>query len=228
VNSRQLRRTIRILAVLGAVIATAFAVTAVPATLLTNDGQVAEGSISGIGPVIRLLATEGVTSTGPDRQFDIPLSSIRQITVDFPRVVIETLDGALIGPFSAFAGISEALQLDRAGEPLVTLPTSALRAIALNGHALRPVPRVWLGDGYLSEPEIMSARPFEAAECDDCSITFPQPARDPDLIPIWNGMSPEVAAPEPTEGLPWWVGLLVVGGIMAAVYFLAPAGTTSP
>jgi len=197
----------------GIVTGAAIAADAVPAVILTNTGQVAEGSITGIAPVIRLLATDGVTSVGPGPQFDVPLSSIRQITLDFPRVVIETDDRTLIGPYSSFRGISEALQFDRTGEPSVTIPVSSLRAIALNGHSLRPVPRVWLGDGHLSMPEIAGAAPFVAPECVECTISQAPSNGDADLTPICNGLTPEYVPEEPET--PLWVGLLGVAAVIA-------------
>ena len=196
-----------------------FTVSGVPAVILTNVGQTAEGSLAGIAPVVRLLATDGAASIGPDRPFDVPLGSIRQITLDFPRIVIETADRTLIGAFSSFEGISEALQFDRAGEPSVTIPTTSLRAIALNGHPLRPVPRVWLTTGYLSMPEITGASPFVAAECEDCTIGPPRMDAGADLTPIWNELSPGYVPEEPEE-LPWWVGLLGVAALIVFVTLL--------
>jgi len=210
----------------GIVAGAVIAADAVPAVILTNLGQVAEGSISGIAPVIRLLATDGVTSVGPGPQFDVPLSSIRQITLDFPRVVVETDDRTLIGPYSSFRGISEALQFDRTGEPSVTIPVSSLRAIALNGHSLRPVPRVWLGHGYLAMPEIVGAAPFVAADCVDCTISPARPDGDADLTPIWNEMEPEYVPEEP-EALPWWVGLLGVAALIVVAYLLTSSAAPS-
>jgi hypothetical protein len=203
-----------------------FTVSGVPAVLLTNAGQTAEGSLAGIAPVLRLLATDGVPSIGPDRQFDVPLASIRQITLDFPRIVIETGDRTLIGAYSSFEGISQALQFDRAGEPSVTIPTSSLRAIALNGHSLRPVPRVWLTTGYLSMPEILAASPFVAAECEDCTIGPLRTDADADLTPIWNALSPGYVPEEPEE-LPWWVGLLGVAALVIVVTLLTSAAGSS-
>ena len=196
----------------------AITASAVPAVILTNLGQVAEGSLTGIDPVIRLLKTDAVTSVGPGPQFDVPLSSIRQITIDFPRVVIETADRTLIGPYSSFSGISDALKLERTGEPSVVIPTSSLRAIALNGHSLHPVPRVWLGNGYLSMPEIAGATPFVPADCADCSITLPR-VDDADLTLVWNGLTPEYVPEEPEE-LPWWVGLLGVAALIVVAFLL--------
>ena len=219
------KRTITALLIGGIVGGTAIATGAVPAVILTNVGQVAEGSLTGIAPVIRLVATDGVTSIGPGRQFDVPLTSIRQITIDFPRVVIETADRTLIGPYSSFSGISQALWFNRAGEPSVMIPTSSLRAIALNGHPLRPVPRVWLGHGYLSMPEISGASPFVAPECENCTISLPRTDADADLTPIWSGLSPEYVPEEPE--LPWWVGLLGVTALIVIAYLLTSTGVPS-
>ncbi len=222
-----MKRAIAALLIGGILGVVTFATSAVPAVILTNHGQVAEGSLSGMASVIRLLETDGVTSIGPGLQFDIPLSSIRQITIDFPRVVIEAENRTLIGPYSSFKGIAEALQFDHAGEPSVTIPTSSLRAIALNGHSLRPVPRVWLGDGHLTKPEISAASPFVAAECDDCTIDLPQSDRDADLSPVWNGLTPEYVPEEEAE-LPWWVGLLGVAVlVVVAMLLTSQSGSSS-
>jgi len=227
VGIRQRRKCAIVALLIGGVLGgLAIAAGAVPAVILTNLGQVAEGSLTGIAPVVRLLATDGVTSVGPGPQFDVALDSIRQITLDFPRIVIETETRTLIGPYSAFSGIAQALQLDRIGEPTVTIPTSSLRAIALNGHALRPVPRVWLGDGHLSMPEISGASPFVAAQCPECTIGPSQMRSDADLTPIWNGLTPEYVPEEPDE-LPWWVGLLGVAAVVVVAIVLTSMMGTS-
>ena len=198
----------------------------VPAVVLTNTGKVAEGSLSGIAPVVRLSAPEEVTIVGPDAQFDVPLSSILQITLDFPRVVIETAERVLIGPFSAFRGIAEIVRLDRPGENSVTFPTASLRAIALNGHPLRPVPRAWLGDRYLSEPEIFAAAPFVDAECEDCTIVPPSRSEDEEPTPIWN-LTPDYPVEEESSGLPWWVGLLGVAALFVLAYLFSTSGSST-
>jgi len=101
-----------------------------------------------------------------------------------------------------------------------------LRAIALNGHSLRPVPRVWLGDGYLSMPEISGVSPFVAAECDDCTISLPRTDADADLTLVWNELSPEYVPEEPAE-LPWWLGLLGVATLIVIAYLLTSTGGPS-
>jgi len=204
------------------------ATAAVQATLLTNKGQIADGTLTGIGPVLRLSAPDEVAIIGPDRQFDVPLSSILQITLDFPRVVIEATDRVLIGPFSAFSGIGEALHLDRSDGSLVTIPTASLRAIALGGHALRPVPREWMGDRYLSEPEILAASPLTLETgCDDCSIALPDRPLLADDTPIWNGLEPQVSLEEEPAGLPWWLGLLGFAAVVVVALLLTSGGSST-
>lgn len=215
-------RNVGILVLVSLVVAgLSFAVSATQATVLTNKGQIATGTLTGIGPVIRLSAPDEVSIIGPDRQFDVQLSSILQITLDFPRVVIEATDRVLIGPYSAFQGIDEALRLERSDGSLVTIPTTSLRAIAFAGHALRPVPREWMGDRYLSEPEILAASPLTLETgCDDCSITPPRIVINEDDTPIWNGLEPQVPVEEEPAGLPWWLGLVVFGVVIAIAWVL--------
>jgi len=219
------KRTVSMLLVLLVSVGFSLATSAVQAVVLTNAGKVAEGSLSGIAPVVRLSSPEDVAVVGPDVQFDVPLASILQITFDFPRVVIETADRVLIGPFSAFRGIGEALRLDRAGQNAVTFPTASLRAIALHGHALRPVPRAWMGDRFLSEPEIVAAAPFVDTECADCSIVPPD--RDEESTPIWNTLTPEYPIEEEPAGLPWWVGLLGAAALFVLAYLLSSGGSST-
>jgi len=219
-----------------------FAASAIQATVLTNKGQIADGTLAGIGPVIRLSAPDEVSIIGPDQQFDVPVSSIVQITLDFPRVVIEAVDRVLIGPYSAFRGIDEALRLERSDGTLVTIPTTSLRAIAFAGHALRAVPREWMGNGYLSEPEILAASPLTLETgCNDCSVTLPQPllaGRDTlltggntlpagDDTPIWNGLEPQYPIEEESAGLPSWLGLLGFGAVVVVAYLLTLQGSSS-
>ena len=227
---QRVKWTIAALLVVGMAIGSTLMISAVPAVLLTNVGQVAEGTLSGIAPVLHLLAIEEVRPIGPTSQFDIPLASIRQITLDFPRIVIETDTHTWIGPYSAFQGIAENLQLSRANEPTVTIPTSSLRAIALHGHALRPVPRVWLGDGHLSMPEISGAAPFAAETCEDCTISAPSTAALRSTAgseTVWNGITTDYVPEEPEE-LPWWLGLLGMAvAVVVAILLTSSAGSSS-
>lgn len=199
----------------------ALSATAVPAVVLTNKGQIADGSLSGLGPVMRLLRPADVPFVGPDAQFDVPISSILQITLDFPRMIVETATRTLIGPFSAFSGIAEVLRLDRAGSGPVDLPTTSLRAIALNGSALRPVPREWIQTGFLTKPEVVPGSRRIDAGCDDCGIDLPVfDALDAPETPIYT-LTPTLQPEAGGSELPWWVGLLGLAGLLGVFYLVS-------
>jgi hypothetical protein len=194
----------------------------IQATVLTNLGGVADGMLSGLSDVLQLRAPDEVTVIGPMQQFDIPLSTIVQISVDFPRLVIETETGVVIGPYSSFGGINEVLTLTREDtDASVRIPFASLRALAFGGRALKPVPREWLGDHYLSEPEILAASPLSAETCDDCTITAPPPSTSETSgsTIVWNAVTPEETV-EPTSDFPWWIGALVVGALVVLLYFV--------
>ena len=189
---------------------------AIPATIMTNTGTVMEGSILGLAPMIRLV--------GPARILEVPISSIKQITIDFPRVVIEAEDETLIGPLSAFSGIEEEIRLEGANGANLKIPFASLRAIALNGNPLHPVPREWLGDRFLTEPLVIPSVPIGTeAGCESCSITSPGPSNE---TPIWNTIHPILPPPETSSELPWWLGLIGLAAILGVIYF-ATAGKGS-
>ena len=202
---------------------------AVPAIVLTTTGQIADGTLAGLGPILRLLRSDDVEHVGPDNQYDVPLSSILQISLDFPRVIVETATRTLIGPYSAFLGIDEILRLSRGTSGDIDIPTASLRAIALNGYSLRPVPREWTGMGFLTKPEIFGAAPLVDTECDGCSISLPNydALRDAGDVPIWNTITPNLPPDTGGSDLPWWVGLLGVGGILGLFYVLSSTGSSS-
>ena len=203
-----------------------FGAMATQATVLTNLGGVADGTLAGIAPIIQLRAPDEVTVIGPMQQYNIPLSSIRQIAFDFPRLVIETETGVVIGPYSAFLGIEEVLTLvTEPGLALISIPVTSLRAIALHGSGLRAVPREWMGDHFLSTPEIVSASPLLVEGCDDCTITLPASSVG-DSTPIWNTITPVAPVEEPGE-LPAWLGLLGVVGLVVLFYLFSSGQTAS-
>ena len=200
----------------------------IDATVLTTNGHWIQGSVSGLAPVIRLAEPEAITFVVPDAEYDIALADIRQITLDFPRVVVETADRVLIGPYSAFRGIEEALRIDL-DRDAIELPTASIRAIALHGSALRPVPREWLGDGFLDRPEILAATPLSVLpEADSISETIPVlgQAGEPDLTPVWNGAAPGIPPTQSESAIPWWVGLLAVAALIVIIYFVTGQGTS--
>ena len=203
---------------------------ATEATVLTNLGGIANGTLTGIDPIIQLRAPDEVTVVGPMQQYNLPLSSIRQISFDFPRLVIETETGVVIGPYSAFSGINELLVLiPNSGSGTIVIPVTSLRAIAFHGRGLRAVPREWMGDHFLSTPEIVSATPLVVTGCDDCSITVPAPISSSttvDTTPIWNTITPEIPIEEPSD-FPWWLGVVGVGALVILFYFLSSGQTST-
>lgn len=184
----------------------------VAALVLDNNGKLAEGSLTGISPVIRLNVPRSVSPFGPPQAFDIPLSTVRQITLDFPRLIVETNERVYLGPFSAFSGVSELLLLRiRKGDETLRFPTTSLRAIALHGNPLGPVPREWLGDGFLTLPEVITAQAFKA----EVSETLPE---EPSERIYWEELYPTLP-PEPTQESQWWLNALIFAGLAALVYF---------
>ena len=193
----------------------ALAATAAADTLLTTTGQVIRGSISGLSASIRLTEPDEISTLQPVTARDIDLADILQITIDYPRIAIETSDNVFVGPYSAFSGIGESLRVDT-GIAASEVPTSGVRAVALAGHSLRQPPRVWLGDGYLTMPLLrVSGGVVESAASE---AVEDEPTFDPI---VWNSFTPTepVAADEGT--IPWWVGLLVVVGIVALLLFMS-------
>ncbi|HCP31819.1 TPA: hypothetical protein DIT45_00950 [Candidatus Acetothermia bacterium] len=186
------------------------ATVAAPALLMTNTGRTAEGSLTGISPVIRLSVPQSVSPFGPPQAFDIPLSTVRQITLDFPRLIVETNERVYLGPFSAFTGILEHLAL-RTKDETLNFPTASLRAIALHGNPLGPVPRQWLGDEFLTMPEVLTAQALKEKESETL-------LEEPSERIYWEELYPTVS-PEPTQETSWWLNMLIFAGLAALVYF---------
>lgn len=204
----------------------------------TNDGRVVQGDLSGLASVLRLV--DPAPAVGPAAVFDIPISTIQQVWVDFPRVVIETIDRVFVGPYSAFSGIAQVLKVEQ-GSSLAQIPFTAIRQIALDGSGFRALPREWLGQQWLNQrvyvatkssilPTVSTA-PLQtavaAATPTLATTTTPTvtTTSDEDEV-VWNGAVPE-AAPETSSGeLPWWV-LLVGLAALFAVFILLPSGSGS-
>jgi len=203
---------------------------ATQATVLTNLGGLAEGSLTGLDAVLQLRAPDEVRIIGPMQQYDIPLASIRQISIDFPRLVIETETGVVIGPYSAFLGIADVLSLTTASGTL-RIPLTSVRAIALNGRALKAVPREWMGDRFLSEPEIVAASSLQVETCEDCVITTTPTTSTTSTTTssstvVWNSITPETTVEESSE-FPWWVGVVAVAALVILLYSLGSSGSSS-
>jgi len=182
----------------------------VAALVLDNNGKLAEGSLTGISPVIRLNVPRSVSPFGPPQAFDISLSTVRQITLDFPRLIVETSERVYLGPFSAFSGVSELLSL-RKGNETLGFPTTSLRAIALHGNPLGPVPRQWLGDEFLTLPEVITAQALKAEGGETL-------LEEPSERIYWEELYPTLP-PEPTQESQWWLNALIFAGLAALVYF---------
>ena len=187
-----------------------------PATFMTTTGETVQGSLSGISSIIRLSVPPPVTYIGPAQAFDIDLSTIRQILIDFPRVVVETEDRVYIGPFSAFSGISQLLTLTD-GRTTNSFSTASLRAIALHGESFHPLPREWMGDGFLSMPDATTASPVTMSMD---SVRERVEEEYDAVVPAstWNDLYPTTPPPL-EETTPWWVGMLIVAGLVGLVYF---------
>lgn len=180
----------------------------VSARILTTAGETVEGALSGILPTVRLDASELTNYVGPVQAFDIPRETIRQITLDFPRVVVETDDRVFVGPYSAYRGISELLVLQQ-GTGWLSIPTASVRAIALHGYGFHPVAREWLANAFLVMP-LSTARSAlrRAGE---------EPAEQPRTSPTTTAQQAEVPT-EPEEETAGWLGAVIVIALIALVF----------
>lgn len=200
---------------------------AVTVAVKTNGGHVLQGVLSGLGPTLRLQ--DPTPPVGPAAQFDIPLAAIEQVWVNFPRVVIETVDHVIVGPYSAFAGIAQLLKIEDAGS-VTEVPFAAIQAIAFNGAAFHPLPREWLGRDWLNQrgyvvnktAGVIGEAAAVAAEVETQAVTTPLVDAGDEVI--WNGAAPVEPAPvAPSGELPWWIALVAVA-VVVAIFFLIPTG----
>jgi hypothetical protein len=232
------RGTSRILAsllVIAAIAGLSLTGSATTAAVKTTAGHVLQGVLTGLGPMLRL--EDPTPHAAPAAPFAIPLDSIRQVWVDFPRVIIETADHVIVGPYSAFAGIAQLLKIGE-GSSATELPFSAVQAIALNGASFQPIPREWQGRGWLSQiPGVVSkatgaAPPIAPAAAPTVTsivpvVTLPTTTAAETEIEVeaQEGVStdatPEVQPAASSGGFPWWIGLVIVAGLYA-VFVLLP------
>jgi len=222
-NGAQSRARVCGILVLLGVVGIAMAAGAVPALVRTNVGTVLQGGLSGLAPTLRL--SDPSSLIGPLTQYDIPLSSILQIFVDFPRFVIETEDRVYIGPYSAFSGIAQELAIsDRASGDRLFATT--LSAIALNGQSFRPLPREWLGRQWLGQGIRVITKPVRTATGTTATTrpSTPVTSSPADEV-IWGELTPAETPVETTNGLPWWVGLIAVGVILGLL-LLSSSGSS--
>jgi hypothetical protein len=196
---------------------------AVTVAVKTNGGHVLQGTLSGLGPTLRL--EDPTPAVGPAAQFDIPLASIEQMWINFPRVVIETADHVIVGPYSAFAGIAQLLKITDAGN-VTEVPFAAVQAIAFNGAAFHALPREWLGRDWLNQRSYVVYKTVGAvaAVAEAVPLVVSAPLAEGGDEVIWNGTPPAEPAPTASSGeLPWWV-LLIGVAVVVALFLFLPAG----
>ena len=182
-------------------------------TVLTSTGTKLVGSLSGISPMIRLAVPTDIMFIGPRQAFDIPLAKVRQITLDFPRVVVETKDRVYVGPFADFRGIPEELSI-RERSIDHSFYTASLRAIALHGETIHPVPREWLVNEFLSLPITIAVPPAQK-ESETAVATTPT-EKTPQT---WSDLYPTTPAPKEEQETPLWISLLVAVAVVGLIYF---------
>ncbi len=230
---RRRRILVGLLAVAG-IIGLSLGAVAETVSVKTNDGDVLQGALSGLAAMLRL--EDPVPQVGPAAQFDIPLPSIQQIWVDFPRVVIETATHVIVGPYSAFSGIAQLLRVERFGDAR-QIPFAAIRQIAFGDTGFRELPREWLGQSWLNQRIRVVQKTIADAAASAATVPSTSVIAAPTLVyegpelsdVVWNGAAP--VAPETTPaassgGLPWWVLLIGVAVLVAAFLFI-PAGSGS-
>jgi hypothetical protein len=128
---------------------------------------------------------------------------------------LETDDRVYIGPFSAFSGISQLLTLTD-GNATHSFSMASLRAIALHGEPFHPLPREWVGDGFLSMPGTMMASPVTTNM--DSAREDVEEEHAVVSAQTWNDLYPTTQPPL-EETTPWWVGMLIVAGLVGLIYF---------
>ena len=219
------RRVLAGLLVAAVLVGLSMAGSAVTVAVKTNGGHVLQGSLSGLAPTLRL--EDPIPPVGPAAQFDIPLAAIEQMWINFPRVVIETADHVIVGPYSAFAGIAQLLKITDAGN-VTEVPFAAVQAIAFNGAAFHPLPREWLGRDWLNQRNYTVNKTAGAV---GAATTVAQALTEVVLTPlvdggdevIWSGATSAEPAPAASGELPWWV-LLVGVAVVVALFLFLPAG----
>lgn len=214
-----------------AIVGLALAASAVTVSVKTNGGDVIQGTLSGLAQVLRLA--DPTPAVGPAAQFDIPLDSIQGMWVDFPRVVIETVDRVLVAPYSAFTGVAQLLRVDQIGS-VTEIPFTAIRQIAFGDVGFRDLPREWLGQSWLNQrmyvvnktlPTPTGTLTASTTTASESAAVETEPTTADTNQVVWNGAAP--AAPATTSStsgqIPWWVLLLGVAALIL-VFFLIPSG----
>lgn len=189
---------------------------AIPVQILTNNGDLIEGKLTNLASTIRLNVTAPAISVGPARALDILTSTISQITVNFPKIVIETPSRTYAAPFSAFAGIPQVLTIEQQ-ETIQNLEIAGLRAIALRGVSMHEPPPGLLGTELFPRTETGLSGQLARAKEEESSLALAQPIQQ--IFP--RAWGEEIS--QTTTGIPEdrtsWLFLLAVTSI-ASLFFL--------
>jgi hypothetical protein len=183
---------------------------AIPVQILTNNGGLIEGKLTNLASTIRLNVTAPAISVGPARALDILTSTISQITVNFPKIVIETPSRTYAGPFSAFAGIPEVLTIEQQ-ETIQNLKIAGLRAIALRGVSMHEPPPGLLGMELFSSTETGLSGQLARAKEEESSLALAQPIQQ--IFPRAWGEEISQTTTEIPEDRTSWLFLLAVTSI---------------
>jgi len=187
---------------------------AIPVQILTNNGDLIDGKLTNLASTIRLNVTAPAVSVGPARALDILALTISQITVNFPKVVIETPSRTYVGPFSAFTGIPELLIIEQQ-ETTQNLKIAGLRAIALRGVSIHEPPAGLLGMELF--PRTAMSLSSQLAKEEESSIELAQPIQQ--IFPrAWGKEICQTGTEKPEEKTSWLFFLAVTS--IASLFFL--------
>lgn len=218
------RNIARLVVIFAALAVGSIGAAALDASVKTNAGAIYTGALEGLAPVLRLVDVAPLV--GPATQYDLPLDSILQMWVEFPRIIVETAEYVLVGPYSAFSGIGELLRVVERGA-MTEIPLLGVDAIAFGGAGFRALPRQWLGDRWLNHPLFVVRKPLAgttapATAAPATTPTVTATTTIPGETIVWNTLEPAVEEPA-ASGLPAWLGLVAVLAVVAAL-FLLPIG----
>lgn len=189
---------------------------AIPVQILTNNGGLIEGKLTNLASTIRLNVTAPAISVGPARALDILTSTISQITVNFPKIVIDTPSRTYVGPFSAFTGIPEVLTIEQQ-ETIQNLKIAGLRAMALHGVSIHEPPPGLLGVELFPRTETGLSGQLAKAREEESSLALAQPIQQ--IFPRAWGEEISQTTTEIPEDRTSWLFLLAVTSI-ASLFFL--------
>ena len=189
---------------------------AIPVQILTNNGDLIEGKLTNLASTIRLNVTAPAVSVGPARALDILASTVSQITVNFPKIVIETPSRTYVGPFSAFTGIPGLLIIEQQ-ETTQNLKIAGLRAIALGGVSMHEPPAGLLGMELFPRTETGLSSQLAKAKEEESSLALAQPIQQ--IFPrAWGEEICQTRTEKPEEKTSWLFFLAVTS--IASLFFL--------